>query len=114
MFFYFPGEYTYHWIKSGRWNWNEFIILVVLPMFLSVGLLRVTRIAWYTLVFGLFILGARDLAFYYSKSVHSSTVFIHLAIFILSVAYFLNPRVRRVYFDPKLRWFRTKNRFDCG
>ena len=44
---------------------------------------------------------------------HSVTPFlIHIGIYLFSLSYFINPRIRHLYFDPKMRWWRTKPRYE--
>lgn len=72
----------------------------LLPVGLCVGLLRVNRIAWYTLFGFVFLWGIRELQG------------IHFLIYVLSLTYFINPRIKRLYFDPKLQWWRAKRRYE--
>ena len=57
--------------------------------------------------------GVRDLyEYYHSEGAGIIPLFIHIAIYCASLVYFINPRVRHLYFDPKLRWWRTKPRYE--
>ncbi|NBT57789.1 PilZ domain-containing protein, partial [bacterium] len=74
----------------------------ILPLILCIGLLRVNRIAWYTLFGFVFLLGIRDL-----KG-------LHFLAYVISLSYFINPRIKQLYFDPKLQWWRQKRRYEAN
>lgn len=92
---------------------GDVIFSGVLPTLLCVGLVRVVKVGWYTLVAFGFMWGARDLYLYYSsQGAPLGPILVHLSIYLLSLFYFINPRIRHLYFDPKLRWWRTKHRYE--
>ena len=114
LFLYFPVELLYRWYAENMAvDAVDIALSVVLPLFLIVGLVRVTVVSWYTLVAMVALWGVRDLHdFYASQGASSVTFLLHVAIYALSLGYFINPRIRRVYFDPQLRWWRSKPRHE--
>lgn len=112
LFLYFPVEWSYKLVKNYPFHGLDFIFYAVLPLFLLVGLVRVTKVGWYTLIAFVALLGVQDLNVYYASRGQPWSLVSHLAIYIFSLSYFINPRVRHLYFDPKLRWWRTKPRFE--
>lgn len=115
LFLYFPVEFFLRLWGQGMAHVESFDVLlsVILPLVLIAGLLRVTKAGWYTLVAVIALWGIRDLYIYYSKHGQSLTpLFVHLVIYITSLSYFINPRVRHLYFDARLRWWRTKPRYE--
>lgn len=77
------------------------------------GLIRVSKIGWYTLVTLVALWGVRDLWDYAQSERHSVQFLLsHLFVYALSLGYFINPRIRPLYFDPKLRWWRIKPRYE--
>lgn len=103
------------------WSWQhgtlptalDIVVSAVLPVLLIVGLLRVTKTGWYTLIAVVALWGVRDLYDYYATKESSTTqLLIHVAIYCMSLGYFINPRVRHLYFDPKSRWWRAKPRYE--
>lgn len=116
LFSYFPVEAFYQWYFKGfTLDAADIVISVALPIVLLVGLVRVTSFGWYTLVAGITLWGIRDLhEFYLSQGASSGALFIHICIYVISLAYFINPRIRHLYFDPKMRWWRTKPRYETN
>lgn len=116
MFLYFPAETLFQWRHNGiQLTTSDIIISLVLPVVLLFGLLRVNQFGWYTLIAGVTLWGIRDLNEYYlSHGAPGSALFIHLCIYVLSLGYFINPRIRHLYFDPKARWWRTKPRYETN
>jgi hypothetical protein len=111
-FLYFPFEVAARYYAYGKFNLVDFIISGILPFFLLFGLIRVTKIGWYTLVGVVSLLGVRDLQVYYAAQGSVTSFLVHIVIFLFSLSYFINPRIRHLYFDPKLRWWRTKRRYE--
>jgi hypothetical protein len=113
VFLYFPGELIWRAAHGDILVFGDVLFSIIFPLLLSIGLVRVARFGWYSLIaFGM-IWGFRDVYFYYSSQGDSLTpILIHLAIYLFSVSYFVNPRIRHLYFDPQLRWWRTKPRFE--
>lgn len=113
LFAYFPLAMVWNWRQGGPLSPLDLFLSGILPVFLMIGLLRVTRTGWYTLIAVVALWGVRDLYDYYSTS-DSSTLglFVHLTIYCISLSYFINPRVRHLYFDPRQRWWRTKPRYE--
>ncbi len=112
FFLYFPMEWGYRLYQKHPFNWIEAILLGVLPCLLIVGLVRVTQVGWYALVALIALWGVQDLNIYYSTRGKAWNFISHLGIYLFSLSYFINPRIRHLYFDPKLRWWRTKPRFE--
>lgn len=114
MFLYFPLEmYFRGWVRENPISPMDFILSAVLPLVLAAGLIRVSRVGWYTLVTLIALWGVRDLFDYYvSRGATVSALLIHLGIYSISLAYFINPRIRHLYFDPKARWWRSKPRYE--
>ncbi len=113
LFLYFPFELGWRLARGFQWTWVDLIVNVALPAILLFGLVRVTKTGWYTLVAILSFWGVRDLALYYRENhARPTALLVHILIYGVSLAYFINPRVRRLYFDPRLRWWRTKPRYE--
>lgn len=114
LFLYFPIELIYRW-QTGMegLDWVDVLLSIGMPLLLTMGLIRVSRVGWYTLVALISLWGVRDLHDYYaSQGMGAWSFFSHILIYVVSLVYFINPRVRRVYFDPRLRWWRTKPRHE--
>jgi hypothetical protein len=90
----------------------DWLLSGVLPFLLTLGLLKVNKVAWYTLFCFVFLWGILDLQSVQSEEAPISKVLIHLGVYLLGVSYFINPQIRRLYFDPKLRQWRTKKRYE--
>ena len=112
VFLYFPLELGYRAVHTHKFSWVDCFFFGIVPIFLIVRLLRVTKLGWYTLVAMVALWGIHDLHLFYATRGGDWRFFSHLAIYILSLSYFINPRVRHLYFDPKMRWWRTKPRFE--
>lgn len=113
IFLYFPFELAWQWYRGHSLTTGDLFFSIIAPLCLIYGLLRVNRIGWYTLVgFGA-LWGVKDLYdIYATRNQNLLPILVHLGIYAMSVAYFINPRIRHVYFDPKLRWWRTKPRYE--
>ena len=112
-FGYFPFMLLTRAIQGANVRPVEWVLDFVLPLILIISLVRVSRVGWYTLIGFIALLGIRDLREYYGTSARGvASLATHLAIYIVSIAYFIHPRVRRLYFDPKQHWWKTKPRFD--
>lgn len=112
LFLYFPIELVFHVVQGIRVKPADWFLSGVLPILLLVGLIRVTKVGWYTLVALVSLWGMRDLYSYYSDEKSIFPFISHLLIYAFSMTYFINPRIRHLYFDPKLRWWRTKPRYE--
>lgn len=113
LFSYFPLMLLWRFADGASVRPVEWVLDFALPLALIVSLVRVTRVGWYTLVAYVALLGIRDLRDYYGTSARGVVSLVtHLAIYAVSIAYFIHPRVRRLYFDPKMHWWKTKPRFD--
>lgn len=115
LFLLFPLEFLWRANQVGTWEWPDFVISVVLPIALATSLWRVTRLAWFALFGVLLLWSIRDLYFVQAASGAGLLAFLgHLGIYGLSLAYFLQPRVRVLYFDPQARWWNTKPRYSVS
>lgn len=114
LFLYFPATFLYKWLAKGNpFEILDFVLEVICPFVLLAGLIRVTRTGWYTLVGMVSLWGVMDLYDYYmSQNASPTSLLIHLGIYCLSLGYFINPRIRHLYFDPKMRWWRIKPRYE--
>ncbi len=112
LLLYFPIEWSWRLSTGHPFTWLESCIFGIIPFFLIAGLLKVTKVGWYTLIAMVFLWGLQDLNLYYSTRGKTWSFLSHLGIYLFSLSYFINPRVRHLYFDPKLRWWRTKPRFE--
>ncbi len=113
LFLYFPAELVARAVSNYSITPFEIVIAGVLPVLLILGLLRVTKVGWYTLVAMVSLWGLHDLyLFYHARGENLVPLFAHLAIYALSIGYFINPRIRTLYFDPNLCWWKTKKRFE--
>ncbi len=113
LFAYFPIELLYLAVRGDDVRLIEIVLSGLLPILLIVGLVKVNELGWYTLVSFVALWGVRDLYDYYATSETAiSSLLVHLSIYAASLGYFINPRIRHLYFDPKLRWWRTKPRFE--
>ena len=114
LFLYFPLELGFRWSNHAHAIQPlDIVFSGVLPALLLIGLVRVNLVGWYTLVAVVALWGVRDLYEYYSMQTSSiGPLLMHLMIYCVSLGYFINPRIRHLYFDPKLRWWRIKPRFE--
>lgn len=114
LFLYFPGEMIWRWVSHAHPVVPmDVFFSMVMPAVLLIGLIRVTTVGWYTLIAGVSLWGVRDLYEYYSTQTTSiMPLIIHVSIYCISLGYFINPRVRHLYFDPKSRWWRAKPRYE--
>ena len=113
LFLYLPLETLWHWNQGIPVQTIDVVLLGALPLILLIGLVRVTKVGWYTLVALISLWGIRDLQqFYFTQGQTLRPLFIHLFIYGISVSYFINPRIRHLYFDPKMRWWRAKTRYE--
>lgn len=113
LFCYFPIEFLSKVLHGDPVRGFEAFLSLALPLILMFGLIRVTRVGWYTLVMMVALWGVEDLYQYYARHTSNlSPLLAHLAIYVVSLAYFINPRVRTLYFDPKMRWWRSKPRYE--
>jgi hypothetical protein len=104
---------AWRWWNHQPVNATDIFISAALPLVLMIGLIRVSKIGWYTLFAMIGLWGIHDLYDYYNtQGAGSAQMLVHLAIYFSSLIYFINPRVRHLYFDPKLRWWRTKPRYE--
>lgn len=115
LFLYFPAETAARHLTGFQITSGEIFISVILPLFVLVGLLRVTRIGWFALLAFVALWGLHDVyLFYRARSDNYGPLLAHLAIYGLSLSYFINPRVKTLYFDPKLCWWKAKPRFETN
>jgi hypothetical protein len=113
LFLYFPAELAARYHDGFRISAGEWVLSGILPLLVLFGLLRVTKLGWMALVGFVALWGINDLyLFYMVRGAHLSTLLIHVTIYALSLSYFINPRVRTLYFDPKLCWWKSKPRFE--
>lgn len=112
LFLYFPIYRVWEVFQGEALNSVDFILSFFLPVVLVFGLLKVSRIAWYTLFGFVFLLGVKDFRGLQEDPASLPQTLTHLFVYILGVGYFINPKVKRLYFDPKLHWWRTKERFE--
>lgn len=113
LFGYFPVVLAIRFLDGATVRPVEWVLDFAIPLGLIVSLVRVTRVGWYTLIAYIALLGIRDLRDYYGTSARGvASLLTHLAIYAVSIVYFIHPRVRRLYFDPKMHWWKTKPRFD--
>ncbi len=110
---YFPTEFFWSWYRTHRFLPSDIFFSILLPCLLLIGLIRVTKIGWYTLIAFGALWGFKDIyQIYAEQSQGQLPAILHIFVYGLSFAYFINPRVRHLYFDPKLRWWRTKPRYE--
>ncbi len=114
LFLYFPVEYCSRLIMGKSIaNFADLLLSVIVPLILLYGLIKVTRMGWYTLVTLVALWGFRDLQSYYEgRGASLWPLAVHVFIYSISLFYFINPRIRHLYFDPKMRWWRTKRRYE--
>lgn len=115
LFLYFPAELYARYLHGVPLSVAGVFLSVILPVCVFAGLLRVTRLGWFGFLGFVAIWGLNDLyLFYQIRGAHLSTLIAHLAIYALSIGYFINPRVRTLYFDPKLCWWKSKKRYETN
>jgi uncharacterized protein (TIGR02266 family) len=112
LFLYFPLEWSFRTYYSHHFSWIEALLLGVVPILLILGLIKVTKVGWYTLVAMIALWGIQDLHSFYSTRGQEWRLLSHLGIYLFTLSYFITPRVRHLYFDPKTHWWRTKPRFE--
>lgn len=112
LFLYFPLEWGIRLYLGKEFVWGEALLFGFFPLILIAGLLRVSKMGWYTLVALIALWGVQDLNVFYSSRGKAWGFLSHFGIYLFSLSYFINPRIRHLYFDPKLRWWRTKPRFE--
>jgi len=113
LFLFFPLHLSWQSLQGRIVTSHDWVFNVCLPILLVFGLLKVNRLAWYTLFGFIFLLGMRDYRAIKNETYSFTQSLSHLFIYALSLAYFINPKVKRLYFDPKLQWWRTKERFEA-
>lgn len=111
-FLFFPAELLWKAFQAEKISVVDYVLCGALPIFLLIGLVRVSKVGWYTLVAMVTLWGMRDLWAYYQESGATFQFIVHIGIYLFSITYFINPRIRHVYFDPKLRWWRVKTRYE--
>jgi Tfp pilus assembly protein PilZ len=119
LFLFFPAEwfaqnYRFHlnFQQSVRTDLVGFILSVVLPLLLMAGLMKVSRFGWYALICFAVISGVRDAhAIARFQGGSPWTAVGHVFVFAISLFYFVHPRIRTLYFDPKKQWWKTKPRY---
>jgi len=114
MFLYFPVEFCSRALSNqGNFSGIDLCLSVIVPIILLFGLIRVSRMGWYTLVALVALWGFRDLHTYYDgRGASLWPLLAHILIYVVSLVYFINPRIRHLYFDPKMRWWRIKRRYE--
>jgi hypothetical protein len=91
----------------------DFILSFAFPIFLAVLLFKVSKWGWFTLFAGIGLLLTRDAVLLYNEQGGDWVRPVaHLCIYVFNLLYFLNPRVKTLYFDPKLHWWKTKSRYE--
>ncbi len=114
-FLYFPAELFARHLSGFSIAPLEAFISGVLPVLLLVALLRVTRLGWFTLIAFVALWGIRDLSLVTSARGASPFALLgHLFVYGVSLGYFINPRIRTLYFDPKLCWWKSKPRYETN
>lgn len=119
LFLFFPAEWLYEtfqqrltFVQGLQVDLPGFIFSAVLPLVMMTGLIRITRFGWYSLICFAVCWGIRDAHLLARYEGHSPwTVAGHIAVFAISLFYFVHPRIRTLYFDPKQRWWKTKPRY---
>lgn len=119
LFLFFPAEWwadihhrRYTIVQGMQMDYVDFLLSVILPLVLMAGLWKVTRFGWYSLICFAVVWGTRDL--YLLARAEGSPLWVvggHVLVFALSLFYFIHPRVRTLYFDPKQQWWKTKPRY---
>jgi hypothetical protein len=112
VFLCFPFLLLWNYFNGEPVPSSDWVLYGLLPLLLTVGLIQVSKVAWYTLFGFIFIWGIQDFRNVGSEEANLVSIISHLVIYLLSLSYFINPRIRRLYFDPKLRWWRTKERHE--
>jgi hypothetical protein len=113
LFLYFPLEFALRYYVGHPVRWFDIILEIGLPAILLIGLIRVERFGWYTLIAVVALWGTKDLYEHYaSRTTRMAPLIAHLFIYVVSLGYFINPRIRTLYFDPKKRWWKSKPRFE--
>jgi len=111
LFLYFPMEFGWKWAQGDIIRMGDVLFSLVFPLATLYGLIRVTKLGWYTLIGFAFAFGLKDLyAYYMSHGTSLTLMLVHFGIYMISLTYFINPRIKTLYFDPKLRWWRAKRR----
>lgn len=115
LFLYFPAELIARRATGVTITSGELFISGFLPVILLFGLLKVTRVGWYSLIGLVALWGVHDVYIFYTvRGENAGSLIAHLAIYALSLTYFINPRIRTLYFDPKLCWWKSKPRFETN
>ncbi len=90
-----------------------FIAYVMLPPLAGVFIFICKRWSYWCYVGCLFLIFLANIYGFWTSMnwVNFFTLFAVLVLDILAVAYFVVPSVRKVYFDPRLRWWETAPRY---
>ncbi len=113
LFLYFPFELLRDYRDGYEISVADGFFSGVLPILVLIGLLRVTRLGWLALIGFVAVWGINDLySFYEMRGASILSLLTHLMIYSLSLSYFINPRIRTLYFDPKMCWWKTKRRYE--
>ncbi len=112
IFLVFPTQLMLESFQGYHPSATDWVLSICFPTLLTLGLLRVEKFAWYTLFGFIFLWGIKDYQEIESAETSLWSVLSHVTVYLLGLAYFINPRIKRLYFDPKLQWWRTKKRFE--
>ncbi len=101
-----------------RWSWdNGWLTLMefwVIPVLAAFAILRMRRWSYALFVVAmLWMLGRHIFLWSQSQGTVSTSAMIYVTVLQLAlVTYFLLPAVRTPFFDPRVRWWETKPRFE--
>jgi len=112
VFLLFPIQLLEEILEGWTPSSVDWVLSVFFPILLTFGLLRVEKMAWYTLFGFIFLWGIKDYQGLETEQASLWSVLTHIIVYLLGVSYFINPRIKRLYFDPKLQWWRTKKRYE--
>jgi len=106
------GLRSFHQETILTWEW---LVRGIFPVVLALGLLWVSKTSWYLWIAFLGLWGSLDvLEQAKADTINPWALGSRFLIYTVSLGYFINPRIRRLYFDPKLHWWRTKPRYETN
>jgi hypothetical protein len=94
-------------------GWVAWSVVFIFPLALAICIFAMKRWSYigYIVFLGLDLALNMSLMFRYQSNIFSILNILYLGFGLVVVSYFLIPQVRRVYFDPRVRWWENQPRY---